>query len=110
MWQSTASSSSLTNFCLRCSATGPKDVGLPPCSMDDVVLPHCLAKDVGLPLCPVEDNAMPPCSVEDNALPPCSSYGPVANDVSSPLSCSRQVEPSLIYVNEVLLDLLSIHS
>ena len=35
---------------------------------------------------------------------------PVANDVSSPPSCSRQVEPSLIYVNELMLDLLSIHS
>ena len=34
-------------------------------------------------------------------------YSPVANDVSSPPSCSRQVEPSLIYVNELMLDLLS---
>ncbi|GAA6092133.1 uncharacterized [Tachysurus ichikawai] len=37
-------------------------------------------------------------------------YSPVANDVSSPPLCSRQVEPSLIYVNELMLDLLSIHS
>ncbi len=34
-------------------------------------------------------------------------YSPVANDVSSPPSCSRQVEPSLIYVNYSFFQLLT---
>jgi len=42
-------------------------------------------------------------------LPRDIDYSPVVNDISSPPSCCRQVEPSLIYVNELMLDLLSIH-